>query len=59
MRALHYPYGGVWWGRQIRDPQIMVALVAAVCLFVEASLRDVAAGDGEGAAGDARGDVAD
>ena len=36
MRALHLPHGGVWWGRQIRDPQIMVALVAAVCLLVEA-----------------------
>jgi hypothetical protein len=36
MRALHLPHGGVWWGHQIRDPQIMVALVAAVCLLVEA-----------------------
>ncbi len=36
MRALHLPHGGVWWGRQSRDPQIMVALVAAVCLLVEA-----------------------
>ena len=36
MRALHLPHGGVWRGRQIRDPQIMVALVAAVCLLVEA-----------------------
>jgi hypothetical protein len=36
MRALHLPHGGVWWGRHIRDPQITVALVAAVCLLVEA-----------------------
>ena len=36
MRALHLPHGGVWWGRQSRDPQIMVALVAAVCVLVEA-----------------------
>jgi hypothetical protein len=37
MRALHLPHGGgAWWGRQVRDPQTVVALVAAVCLLVEA-----------------------
>lgn len=36
MRALNVPQGGVWWRRQIRDPQVRVALVAAACLLVEA-----------------------
>jgi hypothetical protein len=36
MRALHLAHDGVWWGRQIGDPQVVVALVAAVCLLVEA-----------------------
>ncbi|MGZ8707321.1 MAG: hypothetical protein ACXW0R_08055 [Gaiellaceae bacterium] len=36
MRSLDLPHGGVWWGRQIRDPQVMVSLVAAACLLVEA-----------------------
>ena len=36
MRALNLPHGGVWWRRQIRDPQVVVALVAAACLLVEA-----------------------
>ena len=36
MRALNLPHGGVWWRRQIRDPQVMVSLVAAGCLLVEA-----------------------
>jgi hypothetical protein len=35
MRALNLPHGGVW-RRQIRDPQVMVSLVAAACLLVEA-----------------------
>jgi hypothetical protein len=36
MRALNLPHGGVWGRRQIRDPQVMVSLVAAACLLVEA-----------------------
>jgi hypothetical protein len=36
MRALSLPHGGVWWRRQIRDPRIMVSVVAAACLLVEA-----------------------
>ena len=36
MRALDLPHGGVWWGREIRDPQVMVLLVAAACLLLEA-----------------------
>lgn len=36
MRALNLPHGGVWWRRQIRDPHVMVSLVAAACLLVEA-----------------------
>ncbi len=35
MRALNFPHGGVSW-RQIRDPLVMVSLVAAACLLVEA-----------------------
>ena len=35
MRALNLPDGGVWRGR-IRDPQVVVSLVAAACLLVEA-----------------------
>jgi hypothetical protein len=36
MPALNLPHGGVWWRRQIRDPQVMVSLVAAACVLVEA-----------------------
>ena len=36
MRALNLPHGGVSWGRQVRDPQVVVSLVAAACLLVEA-----------------------
>jgi hypothetical protein len=36
MRALSLPRGGVWWRRQIRDPQVTVSLVAAACVLVEA-----------------------
>lgn len=36
MRALNLPHGGVWWRRQIRDPQVMVSLVAGACLLAEA-----------------------
>ncbi len=35
MRAPNFPHGDVSW-RQIRDPLVMVSLVAAVCLLVEA-----------------------
>ncbi len=38
MRVLHLPYGGASRGRWIRDPRVVVALVAAVCLLVEAVL---------------------
>ncbi len=34
--ALSLQQGGVWWRRQIRDPQVVVSLVAAVCLLAEA-----------------------
>ena len=36
MRALNLPHGGVSWRRQIGDPQVVVSLVAAACLLVEA-----------------------
>ena len=36
MRVLNLPHGSVWWRRQIRDPQVTVALVAAACVLVEA-----------------------
>jgi hypothetical protein len=36
MPALNLPNDGVWWRRQIRDPQVVVSLVAAACLLVEA-----------------------
>ena len=36
MRALHLPHGGVSWRRQVRDPLVVVSLVAAACLLVEA-----------------------
>jgi hypothetical protein len=36
MRALNLSPGGVRWRRHIRDPQVIVALVAAACLLVEA-----------------------
>ena len=36
MRALNLSRGDVWWRRQIHDPQVIVALVAAACLLVEA-----------------------
>ena len=35
MRALNLPYGGAW-RRQIHDPRVVVSLVAAACLLVEA-----------------------
>jgi hypothetical protein len=36
MRALNLAYDGVWWRRQIRDPQVTVSLVVAACVLVEA-----------------------
>ncbi len=36
MLALNLPHGAVRWRRQIRDPQVTVALVAAACVLVEA-----------------------
>jgi len=36
MRAVHVPHGGVGWRRRLGDPQVMVSLVAAACLLVEA-----------------------
>ncbi len=36
MRARNLSPDGAWWRRQIRDPQVMVSLVAAACLLVEA-----------------------
>ncbi|MCL4288969.1 MAG: hypothetical protein KJ051_01715 [Thermoleophilia bacterium] len=36
MHALRLRQGGSWWRRQIRDPQVLVSLVAAACLLVEA-----------------------
>ena len=36
MRVLNLPHGGVWRRRQISDPLVTVALVAAACLLVEA-----------------------
>jgi hypothetical protein len=36
MRALNLAHGGVWWRRRVRDPQVMVSLVAAACLLAEA-----------------------
>jgi len=36
MRALDFPQGGVSWRRQLRDPQVVVSLVAAACVLVEA-----------------------
>ena len=36
MRALNLPHDGVWRRRQIRAPQVMVSLVTAACLLVEA-----------------------
>jgi hypothetical protein len=36
MPALNLPHGGAWSRRQIRDPQVMVSLVAAACVLVEA-----------------------
>jgi hypothetical protein len=36
MRALNLPHGGVSLRRQVRDPQVMVSLVAAACVLVEA-----------------------
>jgi hypothetical protein len=36
MRALTLSHGGEWWRRQIRGPQVIVALVAAACILVEA-----------------------
>jgi hypothetical protein len=36
MRALNLPYGHLSWRGQIREPQVVVSLVAAACLLVEA-----------------------
>jgi hypothetical protein len=36
MRALNLPHRDVWWRRQISDPLVTVALVAAACLLIEA-----------------------
>ena len=36
MRALHVPDGGVGWRRRLGAPQVMVSLVAAACLLLEA-----------------------
>jgi hypothetical protein len=36
MRALNFSPSRASWRHQIRDPQVMVALVAAACLLVEA-----------------------
>jgi len=36
MRAVHLPQGGVAWRRRLGDPQVMVSLVAAACLLLEA-----------------------
>ena len=36
MHALRLQQVGAWWRRQIRDPQVMVSLVAAACLLAEA-----------------------
>jgi hypothetical protein len=36
MSALNLPHGGVSLRRQVRDPQVMVSLVAAACVLVEA-----------------------
>lgn len=35
MPPLNLSCGGVSWRRQIHDPQVIVALVAAACLLVE------------------------
>ena len=36
MRALNLADGGLSWRRHIRDPQVVVSLVAAACVIVEA-----------------------
>ena len=36
VRTLSSSHGGVWWRRQIGDPLVVVSLVAAGCLLVEA-----------------------
>jgi hypothetical protein len=36
MRTVGLPHSGVSWRRQIRDPQVAVALVAGACALVEA-----------------------
>jgi len=36
MRALNLTHGGVSLRRQVRDPQVIVSLVAAACVLVEA-----------------------
>lgn len=36
MRSLNLPHGGVRWRRQIRGQEVLVSLVAAACLLVEA-----------------------
>jgi hypothetical protein len=34
--ATHPPHADAGWRRQLRDPQVVVALVTAVCLVVQA-----------------------
>jgi hypothetical protein len=36
MNVVSPPHGSVSWRRRIRDPQVLVSLVAAVCLLAEA-----------------------
>lgn len=36
MRALHLPHGDAWRERWAHDPQVVVALVVAACLLVQA-----------------------
>ena len=36
MPALHLPHGGASWRHEIREPEVMVSLVAGACLLVEA-----------------------
>jgi hypothetical protein len=36
MRTVTASSGGTWWHRQLQEPEVGVALVAAGCLIVEA-----------------------
>jgi len=36
MRVLSVPRPGVGWRRQVREPQVVLSLVAAACLLAEA-----------------------